>query len=197
MSTFTNHPSSDKDDIRYFESRIEATPQHAKVKGMYINTFLRCLDQHGIPHPEARRYLTFKDYPLREYMRMLLEACPKLYPECSVREALTRQGRLLYPTLIGSTVGKVIFAIAGRSWDAALPLASRGYEVSLTPGSATLIEQTPTSAVLALRDVYNFADSLQVGVMEGAMETFRIEGTVTPRPKARACDVDLVMEWEG
>jgi uncharacterized protein (TIGR02265 family) len=176
-------------------ARIEATPETAKVKGMYVDSFLRVLDQFGVPRPTTQRYIAFKDYPLRDFMRMLVEACPKLHPDYSLKEALRRQGRLVYPTLISSTVGKVVFAIAGRSWEAALPLASRGYEISLNPGSATLEDVTPTSAVLALRDVYNFADSFQLGVMEGAMEVFHIDGTVVARPKLRLCDVDLVMNW--
>jgi len=187
--------SDRKNEFREFEMRIGATPEHATVKGMYIQAFLSTLDQRGLPRPNKQRYIVFKDYPLRDYMRMLLDACPELYPECSIREALKLQGRLVYPTLVSSTVGKVIFAIAGSDWNAALPLASRGWEISLKPGSATLLERTETSAVLALRDVYNFADCFQAGIMEGAMELFLVEGTVVPQPKRRVCDVDLVMHW--
>lgn len=193
MVAFSGPPSSDP---REFESRIQTTPANATVKGMYIESFLRTFDQRNLPRPSHKRYVTFKDYSLRDYMRMLLDACPVLYPECSIREALKRQGRLVYPTLLDSTVGKVIFAIAGRNWQMALPLASRGWEISLNPGSAKLLDVTPTSAVLALRDVYNFADSYQVGIMEGAMETFLVEGTVVPRPQTRVCDVDLMMKWK-
>lgn len=191
---FTSAPAR-KSEIREFESRIDATPEHATVKGMYIQSFLRTLERKGLPHPNNQRYIVFKDYPLREYMRLLLDACPLLYPDHSIREALKRQGRLVYPTLVSSTVGKVIFAMAGSDWNAALPLASRGWEISLKPGSAKLLERTETSAILALRDVYNFADSFQVGIMEGAMELFLIDGTVVPRPVRRICDVDLVMNW--
>jgi len=189
------HPVSDR-ERREIDSRIEATPTHAKVKGMYIDSFMRTLDQYGVPRPNTQRYFTFKDYPMREFMHLMVDACPKLHPDCSFKEALKRQGRLVYPTLMSSTVGKVIFAIAGRSWEAALPLASRGYEVSLNPGSATLLDLKPGSAVVALRDVYNFADSFQVGVMEGAMELFHIDGTVVPERKTRVCDVDLIMKWK-
>jgi hypothetical protein len=49
---------------------------------------------------------------------------------------------------------------------------------------------------MCLRDVWNFADSYQVGVFEGAMECYLINGTVRPRPSPRICDIDLVMRWE-
>ena len=182
--------------MREFKQRISETPAHATVKGMYIDSFLQTLEQKRIPRPTSDRFVSFKDYPLQRYMTMLLEACPTLYPHCSIREGLKRQGRLVYPTLASSTVGKIMFAIAGRSWQAALPLASRAWEISLNPGSATLSEVTKNSAILSLRDVYHFADCFQVGIMEGAMETFLVTGTVTPRPMGRLCDVDLLLQWD-
>jgi len=196
MISSSSSPPNSASERREFENRILATPEHATVKGMYIESFLRTFDQRNLSRPSAQRYVTFKDYSLRDYMRMLLDACPVLYPGCSLREGLKRQGRLVYPTLLDSTVGKVIFAIAGRNWQMALPLASRGWEISLKPGSAQLFDVTAKSAVLALRDIYNFADTYQVGIMEGAMETFLIDGTVVPRPLKRVCDVDLVMNWK-
>jgi uncharacterized protein (TIGR02265 family) len=195
ISTPASPPSSSS-ERREFDGFILSTPEKATVKGMYIESFLRTFDQRNLARPSAQRYLTFKDYPLRDYMRMLLDACPVLYPGTSLREGLKRQGRLVYPTLLDSTVGRVIFAIAGRNWQMALPLASRGWEIRLKPGSAQLYDVTAHSAVLALRDIYNFADTYQVGIMEGAMETFLIEGTVVPRLQKRSCDVDLVMHWK-
>jgi uncharacterized protein (TIGR02265 family) len=196
MVLISSSPPHGSTERLEFENFILSTPEKATVKGMYVESFLRTFDQRNLPRPSTQRYVTFKDYPLRDYMRMLLDACPVLYPGCSLREGLKRQGRLVYPTLLDSTVGRVIFAIAGRNWQMALPLASRGWEISLKPGSAHLFDVTPKSAVLALRDIYNFADTYQVGIMEGAMETFLIEGTVVPRLQKRACDVDLVMQWK-
>lgn len=180
---------------RELEAQISATPPTATVKGMYIEAFLRTLNLHGLSRPTTARFVAFKDYPLRDFMRMLIDACPQLYPDCGLREALKLQGRLAYPTLTASTAGKVIFAIAGRSWESALQLASRAWEISLKPGSATLVEVRPHHAVLALRDIHNFADTFQVGVLEGAMEIYQIEGTVVAQPKGRPCDVDLLISW--
>jgi uncharacterized protein (TIGR02265 family) len=179
-----------------FSERVEATPANATVKGMYIDSFLQTLDRKGIPRPSTNRYVSFKDYPLRDYMSMLLAACSVLHPRERIAEALKRQGRLVYPTLASSTVGKVIFSVAGRSWTAALPLTARGYEISLKPGSAQAQEVTENSAIVSLRNVHNFAECFHVGVMEGAMELFRVNGTVAPRTLDRVCDVDLVLNWK-
>lgn len=196
MLTPSQSPRSQSQELLRFSERIEATPAHATVKGMYIDAFLRTLDRKRLPRPTTKRFMSFTDYPLRDYMSLLLEACPKLHPHESIAEALKCQGRLVYPTLISSTVGKVIFSIAGRSWTAALPLTARGYEISLKPGSAQTHDMTENSALLSLRNVHNFAECFHVGVMEGAMDIFRVSGTVTPQSLNRPCDVDLLLNWK-
>jgi hypothetical protein len=89
-----------------------------------------------------------------------------------------------------------MFAIAGRDFKAALPLSSKAYQISLSPGSASIPKLTDNSAIISLRDVWNFADSYQAGVFEGAMESFRVRGTVEVVTKVRACDVDLILNWQ-
>ena len=49
-------------------------------------------------------------------------------------------------------------------------------------------------AVVALRDLWNFPDSYQVGVFEGAMETFGLRGDIRVRVHSLA-DVDLLITW--
>jgi hypothetical protein len=76
-------------------------------------------------------------------------------------------------------------------------LASKAYAISLTPGSARLVRSSNNRTVLELREVWNFADCYQVGVMEGAMAAFRVEGTDVARAGGRPCDVVLVMHWSS
>lgn len=105
-------------------------------------------------------------------------------------------GRHAYPTLVSTTIGKVIFSVAGRSWERSLNLVQKAWEVSLKPGSNRLAEFRPGYARLELRQVWNFTDTYQVGIFEGALETFGLRGTVQAQSKGRICDVDLHIEWE-
>jgi uncharacterized protein (TIGR02265 family) len=163
---------------------------------MFIDSCLKSLERSGMTPKVANRYVTFKDYPLVELMNLLLEATAQLHPELPPREGLRQLGRLVYPTLVSSTGGKVIFSLAGNNFEAALPLSRKAYEISLKPGSVRVEKQGPGRATMVLRDIWNFADSYQVGVFEGAMESFLVEGTVRVVSKPRACDVDLLLNWE-
>lgn len=162
---------------------------------MYVDSFLKSLDRDRIRRPTEQRFVTFKDYPLRDLMRMLLVSTAEVHPHLPPKEGLMLLGRLAYPTLASSTVGKVMFSIAGRNFEDALPLSRKAYEISLKPGKAELLNRAPGKATLALREVWNFADCYQVGVFQGAMESFQVEGTVRAEPKGRPCDVDLHLEW--
>jgi len=188
--------STYQDEFDELKRFIQATPSRATVKGMYVESFLGSVVREGLARPTDRRFVSFKDYSLREFMDLLLRSTAELYPTRPPREGLRMLGRMAYPTLADSTVGKILFAIAGRDWKAALPLSRRAYEISLNPGKAELIDLTEKSAVMCLRDVWNFPDSYQVGIYEGAMECYLIHGTVTARPCSRLCDVDLLLTWQ-
>lgn len=179
-----------------FEAWLSETPADATVKGMYVESLLSMLAQRGAARPTDKRYLSFKDYPLRELMRLMLDATHVLYPEASPREAMIALGRLAFPTLVSTTVGKVIFSIAGSSWVRALNLVTKAYEVSIKPGTASVQALTQNSARIELRAIWNFGDSYQVGVFEGAMEHFGVHGSVRPVRVGRRCDVDLIVQWQ-
>lgn len=179
------------------EAWITETPAHATLKGMFVESFLKSLDRTGHQRPTSARYISFKDYPLREVMRIMLDSVKTAWPQVPPREGLRLLGQAVYPTLADSTVGKVLFSVAGRSFKTALTLTGKAYGVSLNPGSANVTELTDKSAIVQLRDVWNFTDSYQVGVMEGAMEAYGVTGTVTPHITARRCDVDLHLAWEA
>jgi len=182
-------------DQAELEAWISETPSEATVKGMYVESLMSMLERRGASRPTAKRYLSFKDYPLHELMRHMIGAVGVLYPDISPREGMTSLGRLAFPTLMSTTVGKVIFSIAGNSWVRALNLVTKAYEVSITPGTASVEALTDTSARVELREIWNFGNSYQVGVFEGAMEHFGVRGRVEAARVGRRCDVDLTMKW--
>lgn len=185
--------ATEKDEL---EDWISETPADATVKGMYVDTLLSMLKRRGAALPTDKRYFSFKDYPLRELMRLMVDAVEVLYPDNSPREGMIALGRLAFPTLTSTTIGKVIFSVAGNSWVRALNLVTKAYEVSLRPGTASVVDMTEARARVELREIWNFGNSYQVGVFEGAMKHFGVRGSVQAVRVGRRCDVDLIMHWE-
>lgn len=183
-------------DQEELEQWIKETPPHATVKGMYVESFLRTLDRAGKPRPTRQRFVPFKDYPLPDLMRMMLDSVTDVWPDRPPRQGLRFLGQSVYSTLTESTVGRVMFSVAGRSWTNALTLTEKAYRVSLSPGTAKLADLTDCSARIELRNIWNFTDCYQVGVMEGAMKAYEIVGTVQARPLRRRCDADLLLAWD-
>lgn len=187
--------SNKKADLSDLVSHIDRTPGGHTVKGMYLAGILDALDARKVRRPDFR-VQAFRDYPLRQYMELLLDAAVTLYPNQPIRAALISLGRLAIPTFASSIVGGVIMGTVGRSWDIALKCVSKGYQVSLRPGNATVTGMSDGRAVLQLREVWNFPDSYQVGVVEGLLEWCDLQGSVTARVLA-PCDVDLEIEWSA
>ena len=182
-------------EVGELQSWIDDTPEFCTVKGMYVTGILQALDNFGIEHPDLR-VQAFKDYPLRDYMVLLLNAALTMHPGQAPKEGLRLLGQLAVPTFAYSLVGAVITSTVGRNWEMGLKFVSRGYELSLKPGTAVVAELADGRALVELRDVWNFGDSYQVGVMEGLMSACDVQGTVTAKSTSR-CDVDLHLEWEA
>jgi uncharacterized protein (TIGR02265 family) len=128
-------------------------------------------------------------------MELLVTAAGVMYPREPIRNGLRRLGRLAYPTLAGTLIGKAIFGVAGRNFGTILSLASRAYNVSLKPGEVTLAERGAGRGVMLLRQLWNFPDSYQVGVFEGALIAVGMRGEVKVRVLS-PCDVDFEVTWQ-
>jgi uncharacterized protein (TIGR02265 family) len=127
-------------------------------------------------------------------METLLDASVTLYPKKPIAEGLKMLGEQAIPTFASSIVGSVIMGTVGHSWNLALKCVSRGYEVSLKPGRAVVAEIGHGKAVVELREVWNFGESYQVGVIQGLMQWCGLEGEIQPVVKTH-CDIDLEIRW--
>jgi uncharacterized protein (TIGR02265 family) len=169
-------------------------PKSAWVRGMFIDALVRVARAHTPDAFREARYVAFMTYPLQEFMRVIVRTAELVHGDLPIREAVRRLGRLAYPTLFDTMVGKAIFTVAGRDWPSALKLAAKAYAVSLDPGKAEVIELSPGRAVVGLRQIWNFPDCYQVGVFEGAMDVFRVRGEIQVRAHSLA-DVDFLITW--
>ncbi|MDD9945984.1 MAG: DUF2378 family protein [Myxococcales bacterium] len=180
-------------DLAQYLARIDDTPASHTVKGMYVSGLIATMKAASVGYPEERVH-AFKDYPMRDFMGLVLEAGATLYPQKRLGDALHALGCQAIPTFAESISGGVIMATAGRSWKMALTLISRGYEISLKPGKATVAVMEADRAVVQLRNVRNFGESYHVGVMTGLMHWCRLQGNVVPKVLSQS-DTDLLISW--
>jgi uncharacterized protein (TIGR02265 family) len=181
-------------ELKEYFDRIEKTPATHSIKGMYVAGLEDTLRAMGATRAVPVKAQQFRDYPLRDYMESLLDASVTLFPSRPMSDALKLLGEQAIPTFASSIVGSVIMGTVGGNWALALKCVSRGYEVSLKPGKAVVAEISSGRARVELRDVWNFGESYQVGVIRGLMQQCGLSGDIVAEVKSQ-CDVDLRLEW--
>lgn len=176
------------------EARIAMAPSDGWVRGMFFHDPIALARERSGRAPGLSRYTSFKSYPLRDYLRVLVSCAQLVHPDLPLREGLRRLGHLAYPAFVGSTIGRVLFSVAS-DWIAALRLASQAYRVAVSPGRVFVQDAGPGRAIAELRHMWSFAEAYQVGIFEGALRAFGKTGTVRIRIQTTS-EVDLLLEWE-
>ncbi|UJR85212.1 Hypothetical protein I5071_72920 [Sandaracinus amylolyticus] len=174
------------------ESRLARCPV-AEVKGLFFEPIAERTRRIGKPVGRAR-YLAFRGYPLTEWLAFLAAASHALYPTLPPREGLRRVGWGAYDGFVQSTVGAVLFGLAGKSPELAVPLVGRAYELVRAHGVVRILEHGPGRAVFSYRDFWDWPDAWHLGVLEGALRVFRLRGDVRVRVHGER-DADLELRW--
>ena len=151
------------------EPTIRAIPESATVAGMYLSPVAKAATALGKKLPSAREnYPVFKFFPMREHVRLLVEACSVVYPELTLRRGLRKLGRGAPGALLQSTLGRVTVGSASGVVDV-LTAMSNTYPVNLPSCQVRVAESSAHHLVVSFRNIYYFLDSHHVGVLEGAM----------------------------
>lgn len=152
------------------EAYLERVPPDAYCKGMFFRDVLeavRSVDSNAARHLARRRYLPFKDYPLREHMEMTAEAVRLLYPGTPTREAMRRLGWLAYSSFVDSMIGRIVFGVLGHDMDKIFEVGPKSFEVSLTMGRATAERLGDRHWQYTFESIFGYLDAYYVGVVEG------------------------------
>jgi uncharacterized protein (TIGR02265 family) len=176
------------------DERLARVPATATVKGMFMQSVADEAKAVSGVAPGRGRWVAFKDYPLREWLALLVDCALVVHPRLPVREGLRRLGQNAYPTFAASTIGRVVMSVAGDNLAAALRQAPRAYSVSGSDLTAEVGAVTERGGLLHLRGAWDFPESWHAGVFEGVMRAFRKEGTVRVRVLS-LCDVDFELTW--
>lgn len=173
---------------------IALAPTGARVKGMFFRKIVDEVRKKSGTTIRERAYFPFSDHPLADWLSLLYEGALTAHPRDPVREGLRKLGRSMYPTFVDSTVGKVVFAMAGGDVMRALPLYPKIWSVISDHGTAEVDELTPGRVVIRQRNVWDFVDCFQLGSLEGGMGFFGIAAEVRVA-KLSPCDADFEITW--
>lgn len=178
------------------DERVRLVPPTAMVKGMFLERPIAEAQRRCGRRPVPGEYVPFRDYPITEHIRVLAACAAAAWPDVPLREGIRRLGRDAFRTFLESLAGRVVFAAAGRNFDAGLGLTTRAYGLTGPVGTARVVERTPGAAVVELRGIHSLADCYHVGVFEAGMEHFHEPGEVLIRVHS-ACDVDFKLVLRG
>lgn len=152
---------------------LARVPADATCKGMFFHDIINAVERKSAEAAQAlkpylpRRYMSFKDYPLREHMEVTAKAAELLYPDVPSQEGMRRLGWLAYPTFAESMVGKVIFGILGNDLDRIFKVAPKSLEIALSRGRVHTEKMGDRHWRFDFRDAYGYLDIYYVGVIEG------------------------------
>lgn len=174
---------------------LAMVPEAATITGMFLERTAREAEKRGKFLPSARdRYVTFRFYPLREHVQMLIEGCSVYFPGRPSRVALRKLGRAAPAALLSSTFGKVGIGSAQSTRDIIAAMA-KSYEVSMPGSAAELSDVNANTVIVSLRAVPFFLDCHHVGVFEGVLRFAGVKGEVKVRTFGSS-EADLLCTWK-
>lgn len=173
------------------EELLKAAPKTTAVKGMFFKQVVSLIEAQTGRALRSEKFSSFRDYPLSQWLPLLAEAGEVLCPE-EPREGIRR---VAYPTFAEfrkSLIGRIIFGSV--DFETALGLVSNAYRRTNATARCSLSVLQPGRAVLAYRSVFDYP-CWTVGMLEGAMRTFRITGGQVKFRPIIVGDFDCEVVW--
>jgi uncharacterized protein (TIGR02265 family) len=178
------------------EEYVRATPKGAVIKGMFLGRMVQACREQGYTLTTAGdRYVPFKEYPMAEHMRVLVEASTLLFPNRSLRSSLRSMGRTAHEAFSKSIVGGVIVgSVHETDVLARLDVLIRGYALMMPTSHVELVESRDKHALVRMHSVYSFWDTHHVGVVEGFLHASGAMVDVRVRTHSIAAG-DMLIAW--
>ncbi len=173
---------------------IQGATPGATVKGMFFTCITNLARGKSGNAPGRESYTGFKSYPLREWLELLPECARVAYPRLPLRSALYETGFHIYRTFSESTVGRVVMSVAGRDVHAAIRLTQRAYEAVASSSTVRVVEHSEKRAVFELRNLWEYPDCYQAGVLAAGVKAYGEKPRVRVRSLSR-CDCDVEITW--
>jgi uncharacterized protein (TIGR02265 family) len=165
------------------EAHLALLPPDGVIRGFLIAGTIaqagKSADVHALAGLPDRRYLPFLNYPVRDYVRLLVASAALAHPRAARSDALRLLAWSSFDIIAGTTAGRAMFSMLGEDPTRVLLLAKRAYALSVNFGTVEAQEIAPRHVRVSFRDYPIFLESTQVGVMEGVVRHFNGKPQVT------------------
>lgn len=178
------------------EAEISRVPKTATVKGMFVQTMLREVELAGGQiEASGRRYVAFKDYPMTEVMRIMLETGRVLHPAETQREQIRRVARMGFGSFAATMIGKVIFGAIGRDVGRIVRLGERAFSHAMSPIEFKPLEIGENSAHVLAREFHIYPECFGIAVAESVIAACGRSGFVAQKVVSPS-SVECWMRWD-
>ena len=181
---------------------LEACPAEATTTGTFFqNVRDAVVKRTGSSSPAllngvtTDRWTAFLHYPLRDFMRLAVNAAGILHPHEPLAEGLRRVAWNTYPSFASTVAGRIVLFAFGEKLSHVIQATPRIFAVTVPGMEVTPIENTERSSRMEFRGVYCFADSFMRGVIEGAIWSHGYEPNVTVTLRTRPSDAEFFACW--
>jgi uncharacterized protein (TIGR02265 family) len=179
-------------DLKEYSDVVSSS---ATIKGVFFTDLAKQVQKVGGTLKLDVDYSAFKDYPLRDYMKVCLDAAKLVYPTTSTRRALGKMGRSVFPTFVSTLSGKVLMGVMGTDVVSIMKVMNKAASMTMNCGQVTTVEAGPGRAILRLKDVY-FTDTYQVGVLEGVLQATQKRGAKVMIDSTKLNDAHMQLTWQ-
>lgn len=146
----------------------------------------------GLPQT---RWVAFKQYPLRDFMRLAFNTARIGHSSVSRGEGLRRLGRMAYPSFAGTMAGRVVLFAFGEKLENILDAAPRSYKLALPQSSVVVHKLGERHVHFEMKNLHCFPATYHGGVIEGTIQAYGFEPDVKVRLGASRGDIDFEVRW--
>jgi serine/threonine-protein kinase len=174
-----------------FEARVDLAahirrlPPDATCKGLFFIDLV----QRAAPMISAaelcrnawipeRRYLSFRDYPMGEHLRLLVAAARAIYPRVSAGEALRRLGQTTFDAILATHIGRSLFDVLGKDVEQMLLAGPRALKLLVNVGQVTSEKAGHDTFLYRMQGFPVFVETYQVGMLEGMLRCCARRGRI-------------------
>ena len=180
---------------------LRACPSRASTRGTFYQTLVEHAESKLGSVPDSifegvvqRRWVVFKQYPLREFIQLAANVAGAVYASLPLAEALRRLGWIAYPAFSATMAGRVVLYALGSRLENVLESGPRAYGLVLPEADVRMTLGERVCRV-QMRAVYNFVDTYQYGVLEGTIREHGFRPRVQVKVLDNLADADFELRW--